>query len=132
MSKKLFLPLLFILFLAAACKKDSTNKPVSTSRSFDFKANATTPLTIMISVTRPSGSTTVNIDFIGLSNITGPYEYTPANVQAGDDVEISVATTKNQVIATTLKIAGTDIPSTTTNPNDANGSSSVTWSATVN
>ncbi|HTH82682.1 MAG TPA: hypothetical protein VL490_07085 [Mucilaginibacter sp.] len=131
MPKKLFIPLLLVLFLAAACKKES-NKPVSLSRSFDFKANAATPMMISISVTRPSGGTSINIDFIGLSNITGPYEYTPANVQAGDDVEISVATTKNQTIASSLKIGGADVANTTSNPNDANGNSSVTWSTVVN
>jgi hypothetical protein len=129
---KLLLSILMVLFLIPACKKDQPAKPVALSRSFDLKVSAATPLSISIAVTRPSGSMTINIDVIGLGNIASPYEYQPTNVQAGDKVAITLKTTQNQPITSSLTINGSDVTYTSSTLSDPTGLSAVSWNTTVN
>lgn len=121
-----------LLLLATSCKKDTVIKPAGIPRSFSFTASAATPMSIDISITRPSGSMYININVIGLKNVTGLYEFNPINVQKGDKIVITVKTTKNQPITSFITVDDADVPFTGSSLNDANGVSSVTWDTVVN
>jgi hypothetical protein len=139
MHNRLYILLISIVLMQAACKKDAqvkiTDQTLDLSRVLDFKASASSHMTISVIVIRPtglaSGVTGIQTEGVGSENIVDPYEYKSTKIQVGDQVVVQVYAYSEQNFKSLLTVNEVNIPYTSITHVNGDIPAKVTWQFVV-